>query len=78
MSEIRQKRTSPSTPQLLKARIEKAHAEGKPIEMADDEVTGVIDIALQKVRVTADVGAQKMRELARAIDCVDPTKGRPA
>lgn len=70
MSEARKKRTTSSSPDALRVRMEKAHAEGRPVEIGEDEVTSVIDLALQKVRETGEAGAQRIRDVAQRLDTI--------
>lgn len=50
-----------SDPKILRARIEAAHAAGHPVEIAADEVTGVIDVASEIARERVDTATQSVR-----------------
>lgn len=62
---------SRTSPKMLAARMERAKAEGKPMDLDYDEVTGVIDVALEKSREITDAGIAKARE---AIQKLDPAR----
>lgn len=58
----RKREKKDSDPSELARRMEKAHAEGKPLELDYDECTGVLDVALGKMRSTTDASIRQARE----------------
>lgn len=75
----RKRERKTSDPVLLAARMERAHAEGVPMDLDYDEVTGVIDVALQRARAGREASIEKVRELVRKLDTGSkPPTGAPA
>lgn len=64
-----------SNPQMLAIRMDAAKAEHKPMDMEYDEVTGVIDVALERARAVREAGIRSVREFA---DTLNPPKREPA
>lgn len=55
-------------------RMEKAHAEGKPMDLDYEEVTGVIDVALQRSRDCVKAGEERIKGAIARLDAVLPAK----
>lgn len=68
-----------STPRMLAARMQRAHEDKVPMDLDYEEVTGVIDVALEKSRAITNAGVEKVRELCRKLDSsMPPPKADPA
>lgn len=64
----RQRKERKSDPAMLAARMDKAHAEGKPLELEYDEVTGVIDCALERGDENTTKGVSAVQKLIAKIN----------
>lgn len=61
-----------SNPQMLAVRMDKAKAEHRPMDMEYDEVTGVIDVALERAKAAREAGIQSVREFTRSLNPKEP------
>lgn len=69
MSETRHSRgTHQSSPHMIAVRMDQARADNKPMDIDEDEVTGVIDVALERARAVTDAGIATVREAIRKLD----------
>jgi hypothetical protein len=50
-----------SDPKMLAARMDKAHAEGAVMDLDYEEVTGVIDVALERSNARTDAAISTVR-----------------
>lgn len=71
MSE-RKREKKVSDPKMLAARMDKAHDEGVCMDLDYEEVTGVIDVALERSRARTDEAISTARHLIASL------KPRPA
>lgn len=71
----RTKAGTESSPMILRERLERAHASKAPVGLEYEEVGGLLEVALAKVREASDSSQRKIRDLARALhDCSDEKK----
>lgn len=75
---MRKRTAKDSSPRMLRVRMEEAHANGVPMDLDYDEVTGVIDTALERAREGRDASVEKVRELVRKLGEGKPPAGAPA
>lgn len=73
----RERKRSQSDPTMLAARLERAKAEGKPVDLDYDEVTGVIDCALERGQKSTEKDVGALRRLTAKINAT-PTLPKPA
>jgi hypothetical protein len=67
-----------SDPKMLAAKLEKAKAEGTPIDLVYEDVTGVLDVTLQRAQACADEGVAQVRKLVKKMDSIPgPLKTTP-
>lgn len=63
MTERPRRERKVSDPKMLRARLEADHAAGRPMDIDDDEVTGVIDVATEIARERVDHATSSVREM---------------
>lgn len=72
-----ERKRSQSDPAMLAARLERAKAEGKPVELDYDEVTGVIDCSLERGQASTEKDVGALRKLIAKINAT-PALPKPA
>lgn len=75
---MRERKRSQSDPKMLAARMDRAHAEGKPLELDYDEVTGVIDCALERGQENTEKGVSALQKLIAKINATPALPAKPA
>lgn len=72
MTEQRKRTPRDSSPKMLAIRMEQAHADGREMDLDYDEVTGVIDCALERQRAKQDEGISAVRALIDRLNAQKP------
>lgn len=67
-----------STPRMLAVRMDEAKAEGRPMAMEYDEVTGVINVALARARANTDAAIDKVNDVIARLNATKRHDPEPA